>query len=156
MLLVRDRRAEECHDAVAHHLVDRAFIVVHGLDHPLQHRIEQAPRVLRIAIGQELHRALEVREQDGHMLALSLQRVLGGADTLGQMRRRVRGRRGETRRRVGRGAHGRGALRAELGGDRELALALGATCRHRGGAFGAELSPRRRLVLAARALHSLY
>ena len=115
--------------------------------------VEQAPRVLGIAIGQELHRALEVREQDGHVLALALQRVLGRADTLGEMRRRVRNRRREAGRGVGRGAHGRGALRAELGGDRQLALALGAWRGQRGGALGAELSARRRLVLAAGALH---
>jgi hypothetical protein len=62
VLLVGDGRAEERHDAVAHHLVDRTLVVVHGLDHALQHRVEQAPRVFGITIGQELHRALEVRE----------------------------------------------------------------------------------------------
>jgi hypothetical protein len=132
VLLVRDRRAEERHDAVAHHLVDGALVVVYGLDHALQHRVEQAPRVLGIAIGQELHRALEVREQDRHVLAFALQRVLGRADPLGEMRRRVRGRRGEARRSVGRGAHGRSALWAELGGNRQLALALGTARRQRG------------------------
>jgi len=35
--------------------------------------VEQAPRVLGITIGQEFHGALEVREQDGHVLALALQ-----------------------------------------------------------------------------------
>ena len=76
VLLVRDRRAEECHDSIPQHLVDRALVMVHGLDHAFEHRIEQAARVLGIAIGQELHRALQVREQDGHVLALALQRVL--------------------------------------------------------------------------------
>jgi hypothetical protein len=69
------------------------------------------------------------------------------------VRRRVRGRGGEARCGVGCSAHGRSALRAELGGGRQLALALGATRRQRGGALGAELRPRWRLVLAAGALH---
>jgi hypothetical protein len=49
---------------------------VDRLDHPGEHRIEQAPRLLRIAIGEQLQRALEVGEQHRDLLALPLQRAL--------------------------------------------------------------------------------
>jgi hypothetical protein len=38
----------------------------------LQNRVEEPPRLLRIAVGQELHGALEIRQEDGHLLALAL------------------------------------------------------------------------------------
>ena len=155
VLLMRDRRPEERHDAVAHHLVHRALVVVRGLDHPLEHRVEQASRVLGISIREELHRALQVGEQDGHVLALALQRALGRANTLGEMHRRVRGRGGEARPGVGWAADRGGALWAKLGGDGQFALALRATPGQRGGALRAEFGPRRRLLVAARALHPL-
>ena len=37
VFFVRDRRAKEGHDSIAHHLVDRALVVVHRLDHALQY-----------------------------------------------------------------------------------------------------------------------
>jgi hypothetical protein len=161
VLLVRDGRAEERHHAVAQHLVDRALVVVDRLDHALEHRVQQAPRILGVAIGQQLHRTLEIREQHGHVLALALQRILRRSDALGEMRRRVRGRRGEARRRGAgvagrqhrRRGHGGGTFGTELRARGELALALGAPRRQRGSALGTELGPRRRLVPAAGALH---
>ena len=56
MVLVGDRRAEEGHDAVAHHLIDGALVVVDGFDHPLEHGVEELPGILGVAIGQKLHR----------------------------------------------------------------------------------------------------
>jgi hypothetical protein len=52
VVLVGERSAEECHDAVAHHLVHRALVAVDRLDHTGEHWIEQLPRLLRIAIGE--------------------------------------------------------------------------------------------------------
>ena len=52
VILVGHRRAEESHDAVAHHLVDRALVAMHGFDHELQHRIEEPLRLLGIAVGE--------------------------------------------------------------------------------------------------------
>ena len=72
MVLVRDRGPEERHDTVAHDLVDGPFVAMDGLHHPLEHRIQELPRLLGIAVGEELHRALEVGEEHRHLLALAL------------------------------------------------------------------------------------
>ena len=39
VVFVGDRGAEQRHDAVAHHLIDGAFVVVRRLHHVLEHRI---------------------------------------------------------------------------------------------------------------------
>ena len=68
-----ERRAEQRHDAVAHHLVDGALVAMDGLHHPLEDGIEELARLLGIAVGEQLHRALEVGEEDGDLLALALE-----------------------------------------------------------------------------------
>ena len=73
MILMGDRRPEEGHDAVAHDLVDGAFVAVHGRHHALEHRVEELPRLLGIAVGQQLHGAFEVGEQHRDLLALAFQ-----------------------------------------------------------------------------------
>ena len=78
MVLMREGRPKQRHDAVAHDLVDRALIAVHGRHHALQHRVEELPRLLGVAIGEQLHGALEVGEQHRDLLALALQ---GGFST---------------------------------------------------------------------------
>jgi hypothetical protein len=72
MVLVGERRAEERHDPVAHDLVDRALVSVNGLHHVLKNRVQELPRLLGIAVGEQLHRALQVGEEDGDLLALAL------------------------------------------------------------------------------------
>ena len=52
MIFMRNRRPKQGHNAIAHDLVDGAFIAVHGRHHALQHRIEELPGVLGVAIGQ--------------------------------------------------------------------------------------------------------
>ena len=47
-------RTKERHDAIAHDLVDRAFVAVHGGHHALQHRIEELAGFLRVAVGHQL------------------------------------------------------------------------------------------------------
>ena len=89
MVLVGDRRAEERHDAVAHHLVDGALVAVDGLHHPLEDGVEELAGLLGIAVGEQLHRALEVGEEDGDLLALALEGALGGEDLLGEVLRGV-------------------------------------------------------------------
>jgi len=89
VILVRQGRAEERHDPVTHHLVDHAFVTMDGLHHPLKHRIEQLARLLGIAVGQQFHRALEIGEEDGHLLALALEGALRGEDLLGEVLRGV-------------------------------------------------------------------
>ena len=85
VVLVGERRAEERHDPVAHHLVDGALVAVDGLHHPLEDGIEELARLLGIAVGEQLHRALEVGEEHGDLLALALERRLGGEDLLGEV-----------------------------------------------------------------------
>ena len=46
-----DRRAEQRHDPVAHHLAHRAAVLLDGFAHVLEHRIEQLARLFRIAVG---------------------------------------------------------------------------------------------------------
>jgi hypothetical protein len=46
VILVGERRAEQRHDPVAHHLVDGALVAVHGLHHALEHGIEDLARLL--------------------------------------------------------------------------------------------------------------
>src|SRR4029453_14073120 len=76
-------------------LIDGALVVVHGFHHPFHDRVEELPRFLRIAVGQELHRALEVCQENRDVLALALERVTGGEDAGGEMLRDMRLRRGE-------------------------------------------------------------
>jgi hypothetical protein len=45
---------------------------VDGLHHAFEHGIEKLARLLGIAVGEQLHRALEVGEQNGDLLALAL------------------------------------------------------------------------------------
>ncbi len=153
MLLVRERRAEERHDSIAHHLVDGTLVPVDGLHHQLEDRVENLARLLRIPVGQQLHRALEVGEEDGDLLALALKRGLGGEDLLGQMLWRVGLRRDEARRRAG-GAHRRGALEAEPRPGGELRPAARAPESKRRRALQAEPRPWRILLLASGTLHA--
>ena len=85
VVLVRQGRAEERHDPVAHDLVHGALVAVDGLHHVLEHGVEELARLLGIAVGEQLHRALEVGEEDGDLLALAFERGLGGEDLLGEV-----------------------------------------------------------------------
>ena len=49
------------------------------------HRVEELSRLLGVAVGEQLHRALEVGEEDGDLLALALQGGLRGEDLLGEV-----------------------------------------------------------------------
>ena len=102
MILMGQGRPEQRHDAIAHDLVHRALVAVHGLHHALQHRVEELPGLLRIAVGQQLHRAFEVGKQHGDLLALAFQGTAGGEDLLGQIGGRV-GERGRLHGLLGRG-----------------------------------------------------
>ena len=73
VVLVGERRAEERHDAVAHHQADGALVVMDGLHHVFEDRVEEFARLLGITFGQQLHRALEVGEKHRHLLALAFE-----------------------------------------------------------------------------------
>ena len=85
MILVGHRRAEERHDPVAHDLVDRALVAVDGLHHPLEDGIEELPGLLGVAVGEQLHRALQVGEEHRDLLALAFEGGLRGEDLLGEV-----------------------------------------------------------------------
>ena len=89
VVLVGERRAEERHDPVAHHLVDGALVAVDGLHHPLEHGVEELAGLLGVAVGEQLHRALEVGEEHGDLLALAFEGALRGEDLLGEVLRGV-------------------------------------------------------------------
>ena len=82
MIVMRDRRAKQGHNAITHDLVHGPFIAVHGRHHVLEHRVEELARLLRVAVGQQLHRAFEVGKQDRDLLALAFQRATGREDFL--------------------------------------------------------------------------
>ena len=90
VILKSNRSAEQSHDAIAHELIDRALIAVNGLHHPLKYRVKKLARFFRVAIGQQLHRALQIGEQDSHLLALAFEGVLRCQDAPRQMLRRVK------------------------------------------------------------------
>ena len=99
VILVSHGGAEERHDAVAHDLIDGALVAVHRPHHAhaLEDRVEELPGVLRVAGREQLEGALHVGGEHGHPLALSLERVPGAQDRLGQVARRVALGRGEGR-----------------------------------------------------------
>ena len=148
---MRERGAKQGHDAVARDLVDRALVPVH--------RVEELARLLWVAIGEQLHGALEVGEEDGDLLALALEGGLRGQDLLGEVLRRVALRRREPSLRLrppwlgpGRADRMR-ALEAELGGGGERRAAVRALLGQRRGALQTELGLRRILLLALWAAH---
>src|SRR6266436_3017829 len=59
VILMGNRRAEKGHDAVAHHEVHGPLVVMHRLHHAIEHRLEDGTRLLRIAFGDQLHRAFQ-------------------------------------------------------------------------------------------------
>jgi hypothetical protein len=83
VVLVGQRCPEEGHDPVAHHLVDRPLVTVDRLHHAFE--VEELPGLLGVAVGEQLHRTLEVGEEDGDLLALALEGGLRGEDLLGEV-----------------------------------------------------------------------
>ena len=142
VILVRDGRAEQGHDPVAHDLVHRALVAVHGLHHGLEHGVEESADLLGIAIGQQLERPLDVGEQHRHLLALALEGRPRCQDALGEMLRRVRrgGASGIVGRRRGQAL---AALHAKTGAVRRLGAADGAAGGEAGAAVRTEARVRR-------------
>ena len=95
MVLVRERGAEEGHDAIAHDLVDGALVAMNRLHHAFEYGVEQPARVLGISVGEQLHRPLQVSEEHRDLLALALE---GGLRGQGSARRGALGCRPRARR----------------------------------------------------------
>src|SRR5262249_13131526 len=101
------------------------------------------------------HRALDVGEQDGDLLALAFEAGLRVQDAFREVLRCVRLGRGEARGRAGswRQSSRMGTLRTELGRRTELTAAVH-TCEHqKRGAFLTDLWSGLVLVLAPRTFH---
>ena len=85
MIFVRQRRPEQGHNPITHDLIHGAFIAMHGRHHALQHRVEEPSGLLRIALGQQFHRALQIRKEHRDLFALAFQRAARGEDFLGEI-----------------------------------------------------------------------
>jgi hypothetical protein len=89
VILMRNRRPKQGHNAITHDLVHGAFVAVHGRHHALQHRVEELARLLRVTVGKQLHGAFEVGKEHRDLLTFAIQHTAGGADLLGQMGGRI-------------------------------------------------------------------
>src|SRR5882672_10676469 len=123
--------------------------------HALEHGVEKLLRVLGIEVGEQARRTLDVGEQHGDLLALTLQGPSGDQDLIGEMPGRVMLGRGEGRI-VCNGFEAMTALGAEVGRGRRLASAVGTDPPQRGCTLLAELRLSPVLVLALRAFHRRY
>jgi hypothetical protein len=89
VILMRNGSAKESHNAIAHDLIHCAFIAVYSSHHTFQDRIEELAGLLRIAVSEQLQRALEVCKQDGDLFPLPFEHIAGGKNLVGQIRRRI-------------------------------------------------------------------
>jgi hypothetical protein len=77
VVFVRDRRAEQRHDAVTSVLVDRALETVNSLGEDREEAIHDLVPLLGIDSLREIHRPLHVGEEHGDLLALALEGAAG-------------------------------------------------------------------------------
>ena len=74
VVLVRDRRPEQRHDPVAGELVDGALEPPDALGEQREEALHDLTPLLGIGLLGHVHRAHDVGEQDGHLLALAVER----------------------------------------------------------------------------------
>ena len=85
VVLVRDRRAEQRHDAVAGELVHRALEAVNAVAEDREEAIHDRPPQLRVGLLGQIHRADHVGEQDRDLLALTIEIGPRVTDLVGQV-----------------------------------------------------------------------
>jgi hypothetical protein len=83
MVLVGNGGSKEGHDAIAHDLVHHPVIQVYGRHQAFEHRVENCTRLLGVAVGEQLHGALQIGKQHGDLLALAFEGGFGGENFLG-------------------------------------------------------------------------
>src|SRR5262245_60844516 len=139
---------------------------MHGIYDQLQSRINNCPCLFGVESFNQRGRALEIGKQSGERFAFTIRTSsrfhcgLLSPDTLGQVGRRITGRRlGAGHRHLSPGrrerlSEGSPALAAELGGGPHLAAATGAGPYKLGPTFLAELQPLGILEPTARAAHA--
>jgi len=74
VVLVRDRGAEECHDAVAGELADEAFEAFDAVGEDAEEALHDVRERFRIKLCGQLHRALHVGEEYRDLFALAFER----------------------------------------------------------------------------------
>ena len=89
VVLVRDRRAEQRHDAVAGVLVHRPLEAVHALGEDGEEAVEDRVPLFGIELLGQLHRALDVGEQYGDLLALAFEGTATAENLFRQMAGRI-------------------------------------------------------------------
>src|SRR5262245_63120178 len=94
---MRQRRTEQGHDAVAHHLIYGSFVAMHGFHHLFENRIKNLSCFLWITISEQFHGTLHVREQNRDLFALAFEGALGSEDFFSEMLRGIDFRRNEAR-----------------------------------------------------------
>ena len=62
MVFLGEGRPEERHDPIPHYLVHRSLVVADGFHHALEDGVEELAGVLRISVGEQLHRGLQAGE----------------------------------------------------------------------------------------------
>ena len=85
VILVRDGRAEERHDAVPRVLVDGPLEAVHTVARDLEVAIQDRVPLLGIDLLSQRHGAGDIREEHSHLLALALQGGLRLENPVGEV-----------------------------------------------------------------------
>ena len=85
VIFVSQRRTEQRHDAVAHDLIDCSLIAMHCFHHVFEDWIKKFPRLFRITVGEQFHRAFHVSEQHRDLFALAFESALGDQNFFGEM-----------------------------------------------------------------------
>src|SRR5262249_43701084 len=157
VILVRDRRPEQRHDAVAGVLRDGSLEAVHAVGEEVEEAVHDAVPVLGVELLGELHLALHVGEQDRDLLAFALEGGPRVQDLVGEVLRRPRGRfRSSTfESRIADVLEGGAAFAAEALAGFVRRAAGRAGHGQRRTATGAELSPFPILPSAGRAGHGV-
>jgi len=152
MILMSDRCAEEGQDAVALAPVHGTLVAVDCLNHAVEHRSEELLCSLGVAVKKDLHRVLDIGEQNGDLFALALDAGPCAQDLIGQVLRGIapgRDKAGIVPNRL----YGMATFGTELGGCWHRASTALASSRQRSSTLIAELCVNSVLVRAAWTFH---
>jgi hypothetical protein len=89
VVFVGNGGSKQGHNAIAEHLVHRAFKAVHRLHHAVNGWVEELLGGFGIEAADEFRRVLEIGKQHRDLLAFAFQGAFGGEDLLGEIRRGV-------------------------------------------------------------------
>src|SRR5271156_6168301 len=162
MVLMGKRRAKQREDAVARGLHDITIVAMDRVDHQLEGGIDERARCFGIEVFHQIHRALDIGEERGDGLALTVDRRVGrrlhphprGDVNLNAASRLLAVCACGWSRRRGRGGQCCAAIRTEGFAGLRLSTAARATRRQRGAAVSAEALARRALSPALGASHT--